>query len=65
MKKKIQGLFCDLGMHRHEFVGQDGKDRIYRCTCGHRKVEAYSLRVDRIGWGKQGRVNGLLRSFRT
>ncbi|MCP5278978.1 MAG: hypothetical protein H6935_11535 [Thiobacillus sp.] len=53
MKAIIQELLCAAGMHQHVFVGKDGEDRIYRCQCGHRKVEIYSLQVDRIGWQKK------------
>jgi acetone carboxylase gamma subunit len=45
-------------MHRHVFVGKDREDRIYRCQCGHRKVEIYSQRVDRIGWKKNPAADG-------
>lgn len=53
MKAIIREMLCAAGVHQHVFVGKDGEDRIYRCKCGHRKVEVYSLRVDRIGWQKK------------
>ncbi|NTV94293.1 MAG: hypothetical protein HGA75_02625 [Thiobacillus sp.] len=50
MRRKIRGWLCGLGLHDLQFVGVDRKDRIYRCSCGYRKVEPYTLSVDRIGW---------------
>lgn len=58
MKHVMQGLLCVAGMHDLQFVGKDGEDLIYRCKCGLRKVEHYSLNIDRIGWHKKPRGGG-------
>lgn len=58
MKDIIQELLCAAGVHRHVFVGKDGEDRIYRCKCGHRKVDVYSVQIDRIGLTRKGAPRG-------
>jgi len=54
MIDKFRGFLCAVGVHQHQYVGSDGKDRIYRCDCGHRRVERYSLQIDRMGLSRKG-----------
>ena len=53
MNSVTQCLLCIAGMHQYQFIGNDGADRIYRCKCGQRKVERYSLKVNHIGWDRK------------
>jgi hypothetical protein len=45
----IRRLLCLIGRHRYRHVGDERRDRVYRCErCGRRQVVLYTLRIDRL-----------------